>query len=115
MWSLNEEIWKKLFNQPQMLEFLEHFISELMSIDYEEVHNNIVVDADENDGDNQPENAGSDSFPSTKQKCEGGGELDISPAERFVGRDQRHCHLRNEYAQRTDHHRNNSCFGYACE
>ncbi len=47
MWSLNEKIWKKLFNQPQMLEFLEHFISELMSIDYEEVHNNIVVDADE--------------------------------------------------------------------
>ena len=47
MWSLNEEIWKRLFNQPQMLEFLEHFISELMSIDYKEVHNNIVVDADE--------------------------------------------------------------------
>ena len=47
MWSLNEKIWKKLFNQPQMLEFLEHFISELMSIDYKEVHNNIVVDADE--------------------------------------------------------------------
>ena len=47
MWSLNEELWKKLFNQPQMLEFLEHFISELMSIDYSKVHNNIVVDADE--------------------------------------------------------------------
>ena len=45
MWSLHEEIWKKLFNQPQMLDFLEHFISELMSIDYKEVHNNIVVDA----------------------------------------------------------------------
>ena len=41
MWSLNEKIWKKLFNQPQMLEFLEQFISELMSIDYEEVHNNM--------------------------------------------------------------------------
>ena len=47
MWSLHEEIWKRLFNQPQMLDFLEHFISELMSIDYKEVHNNIVVDADE--------------------------------------------------------------------
>ena len=47
MWSLHEEIWKRLFNQPQMLDFLEHFISELMSIDYKEVHNNIVVDDNE--------------------------------------------------------------------
>ena len=47
MWSLNEELFKRLFNRPFMLEYLEHFISELISIDYKEVHNNIVVDADE--------------------------------------------------------------------
>lgn len=47
MWSLNEELFKRLFNRPFMLEYLEHFISELISINYKEVHNNIVVDADE--------------------------------------------------------------------